>query len=312
MFQVSTVCAQDQNSGAIEAFEAGKSAFAKKQFSEAAESFREAKRLKPSWKLHYNIGQSEAAAKRYGLALEAFEKYLAGGGDEIEQSRQEEVREEIVRLRGMVGFLDVIALEGAVVSIDGVLRGTAPLKGELPVASSKIHVVVALVDGEVVAQQEIQVSGGRTASLNLSGTAQTESSRTETESKNSSDDTRDEPDQPATQTTSDNPVLKTVGWVSVGLGGALLIGGGVTGGLALKKNGELEDKCEPDVCYSDSYSLMEDRDGLATTSTILFVAGGVVAATGVVLLLVSHKKEGATLDVVMAPGPGSVMLTGRF
>jgi Flp pilus assembly protein TadD len=46
------------------AYEEGVSHFESGRFPEAADAFRKAYELKPIWKLLYNIGQSEAAAKR--------------------------------------------------------------------------------------------------------------------------------------------------------------------------------------------------------------------------------------------------------
>ena len=64
-------------------------------YKEAAKAFRRANELKPSWSLLYNIAQSEAAAKNYGPAYEAFEEYLAKGGDDLTDER----RETALRLR---------------------------------------------------------------------------------------------------------------------------------------------------------------------------------------------------------------------
>ena len=77
----------DDMSDALKAFENAKVLFHELKYKEAADSFREAYKLKPNWKLLYNIGQSEAAGKRHGLALQAFESYLSQGGDDIEESR---------------------------------------------------------------------------------------------------------------------------------------------------------------------------------------------------------------------------------
>jgi tetratricopeptide (TPR) repeat protein len=76
-----TARAQKDADPAKAAFAGGSRLFDKGDFPAAAEAFREANRLNPSWKLYYNIGRAEAAAERYGLALEAFEQYLAEGGD---------------------------------------------------------------------------------------------------------------------------------------------------------------------------------------------------------------------------------------
>ena len=72
---------EKKEDAAIQAFERGKYHFERSEFDDAAQAFRLADSLRPNWKIRYNLAQSEAAAKRYGLALEAFEAYLAGGGE---------------------------------------------------------------------------------------------------------------------------------------------------------------------------------------------------------------------------------------
>jgi tetratricopeptide (TPR) repeat protein len=49
----------------------------------AAVAFRAAHSASPNWRLYYNIGQSESAARDFGAALEAFQLYFALGGDEV-------------------------------------------------------------------------------------------------------------------------------------------------------------------------------------------------------------------------------------
>ena len=98
----------------------------------------------------------------------------------------------------------------------------------------------------------------------------------------------------------------------MGLGGALLVGGGITGGLALGKNGDVEKACEDGVCYEDDYGLLDSRDGLATASTVLIVSGGVLAATGIVLLIAGRGGEAQGGSVALLPGPGGLVFRGRF
>ena len=142
--------AEDEQAEA--AFDRGTAAFKEERFDEAVDAFREAYRLRPSWKILYNIGHGEAACKRYGLALDAFEQYLVKGGDEVPLDRQRAVREEIERLQGLVGYLKVIAPEGAMVSVDGVERDAAPLVRELPVAAAVVHAVTATRGGALQAE----------------------------------------------------------------------------------------------------------------------------------------------------------------
>ena len=79
----------------------------------------------------------------------------------------------------------------------------------------------------------------------------------------------------------------------------------------MSKNKELEQDCEDNGCYSSEYGLIDSRDKLATLSTVLFISGGVVAATGATLLIF-FGKEKTQKDVAVFPGLGSVWLTGRF
>jgi tetratricopeptide (TPR) repeat protein len=81
------------------AYGKGRDLFEQGKYVKAAGSFRKAYELKPNWKILYNIGQCEAAAKRHGLALKAFEEYLSRGGDDIPPERKDEVPAEISRLK---------------------------------------------------------------------------------------------------------------------------------------------------------------------------------------------------------------------
>ena len=116
----------------------------------------------------YNIGQCEAAAKRYGLAFEAFEKYLAEGGDEIPEDRRNEVLAELNRLEQMVGSLEIAAPKGALITLNGVERGRAPFPGKLKVVAGILLNVEVTLDGKVIHSDSFKVSRGETAAIALS------------------------------------------------------------------------------------------------------------------------------------------------
>jgi len=101
----------DTNSQARELFEHGIKLYDQGEPRTAAEAFREAYRLRPSYKILFNIGQAEASSGRYGLAMEAFQQYLVKGKDEIPVERRDFVSDEIRRLElfdnGHVGLNDV-------------------------------------------------------------------------------------------------------------------------------------------------------------------------------------------------------------
>jgi hypothetical protein len=90
-------------------------------------------------------------------------------------------------------------------------------------------------------------------------------------------------------------------------GGALLIGGVITGAIALDRAGELRDRCPTNPCAPENESLADEANALATASTTLFVVGGVTTAVGLGWLiygLVSDEStaEHTALTPVLAPG----------
>jgi hypothetical protein len=99
--------------------------------------------------------------------------------------------------------------------------------------------------------------------------------------------------------------------VGIAVGGAGLIVGAITGGIALSKHGALAQTCPNGHCTGqqsaiDSYNLM---GGLSTGG---FVAGGILAATGVVLVIVAPKDAPKEAWIVPAIGPGYAGLRGTF
>jgi hypothetical protein len=106
-------------------------------------------------------------------------------------------------------------------------------------------------------------------------------------------------------------------WVAFGIGGAGLILGGVTGGLALGAHSTLAGECPATNCPSSAQNDLNSYHAYATLSTVGFIVGGVGAVAGVVLLLTAPKGESpppaqAGLRVVPVLGPGSIGAVGQF
>jgi hypothetical protein len=104
--------------------------------------------------------------------------------------------------------------------------------------------------------------------------------------------------------------------------GVLVLGvGGITGGLALGKAGELKDACPQNPCPTENESLADDANMLATVSTVSFIVGGAAAAAGVGWLIWdlttsgSNDEEGPdTAGWRIRPyfGPTAAGLHGQF
>ncbi len=111
---------------------------------------------------------------------------------------------------------------------------------------------------------------------------------------------------------------RILGYTGVGLGGALLIAGGVTGLMAWGKEKSLEENCPDknrcDEAYADD---LESGESLATMSTVFSIAGAAIGVGGVVLILTDstppeRKTAAANKPLTAVIGPASVALRGSF
>ncbi len=287
-------------------FKEGIEHFKRARYDAAAAAFQRANTLKPNWKIQYNIGQSEAAAKRYGLALQSFEKYMAEGGDDIPKIRQAEVIAEILRLRVLVGSLEINAPEGAMVTVDGIERGRTPLTGLLLVAAGVDHRVVVKHLDKILLDRAVNVSGSRSVVFTVEEAAEPAAQEKESIA-------------PPLGDVEEISPLKTSGWVLLGVGAAALVGGVITGAMTASKANELEDKCPKQQCSTTKdLELKDSVDTLALTTDVLLPLGGAIAVTGVVLLIVGYKnpeaQEQRALSIMprFSAGSGGVVLEGRF
>ena len=105
-------------------------------------------------------------------------------------------------------------------------------------------------------------------------------------------------------------VQRTAGWVSIGLGGAGLVLGTVTGIMVLSRKSDLDASgCVDAACYTDQADDVDAMNGLRPISTVGFVIAGVGLAAGVTLLLTAPKQP---QSVSLWLGPSSAALRGRF
>lgn len=104
--------------------------------------------------------------------------------------------------------------------------------------------------------------------------------------------------------------LRTWSWIGVGFGAASLITGSVTGGLALARMSDLDERCPSHVCSSSSErALHDDMTTLATTSNVLIPLGIAAASAGAVGLWLTSPAAGLTS---LRVGPGSITIEGAF
>jgi hypothetical protein len=300
---------------ARDAYDRGVKAFDAGRYVDAAVAFRKAYDLKHSWKIQYNVGQSEAAAKRYGLALDAFEAYLAGGGDDVESARRDEVLAEIQRLRLLVGGIEFEGPAGATVVIDGMERGKLPLGARIRETAGVDHeVVIRAEDGtELLRRTGIRVGSGEVVTVKIAGeeAAPGPSSQAQTAAPQPAGAGPAQPGETA------HGALWTWGWVAIGVGAATAIAGGVTGGMALSKQSDLEGACPGKTCTSEKdLELRDSASALGLVTDILIPVGAAVAVAGAILLIVDRKGGSERATALVTPqigGSGAgLSVEGRF
>ncbi|MCA9525508.1 MAG: PEGA domain-containing protein [Myxococcales bacterium] len=187
------------------------------------------------------------------------------------------------------GELQVVVNVPAEIRLDGRPIGRAPLPGPVPVEVG-LHALEVRPDGGDVYREMVTIEAGRLTETSIDLDAGPGFSL----------------DQ------------RTVSYVVMGVGGAVILGGVVTSILAVGADGDLAD-CRSDATCNHTdreLTLADDVRSQALTTDILLGVGAAVAATGVVLYLIDESPD-ARADtgvprVGLSPTPGGAMAVGSF
>jgi hypothetical protein len=261
---------------------------------------------------------SGRALVKHGQLVEAAERLLeatrlpVSGDTTVQEQAKADAAKELEQLRPRIPNL-VIRVEGGAdvtVSLDG-SDVPASLLGEDRPINPGAHQLIGR-RGNQQQKQDISITEGERKEVTLRLDTVTTSPAAR-------------PPAPATPTSSTSAAgssgggSRTLAFVALGLGGAGLVLGGVTGALALSKKSSLDDDtehCRNDQCV---YAVEDDVGSLRTfrnVSTVGFIAGGALAATGVVLLVTqkspSSTGQRAASQLAFSLGPRSVQMRGSF
>ncbi len=108
---------------------------------------------------------------------------------------------------------------------------------------------------------------------------------------------------------------RTFGFVMLGIGGAALVGAGITGVLTFTTQSDLTTKCPNHICGPDAHDELSMANTVALVSTVSFIAAGVCGVAGLVAILVgkpSAPAQQTSARVVPWILPGSAGLSGTF
>jgi hypothetical protein len=256
------------------------------------------------------------ALAKQGKLLEAADRYaevtrleISKGDEEVQRKAQADAETELESTRTLLPTVTIL--------IDG------PRSAELLLRVDGVEVSSQLV-GEATPlnpgkhQVEVKTAGKlRSRKFTLALGEKRELKFKASEQPNNSVDAS-EPEPPVTPTagpasSSTNETQhtrRTLGWVSMGVGAAGLVAGGVTGALVLAKRDSLDATCRDGHCPTSQVSDVDNYNTLRTISTTTFVVGGVFAAAGIVLVLSQPQAEKPQMALRL--GPTSAHLELRF
>jgi hypothetical protein len=215
-----------------------------------------------------------------------------------------------------------ITVKGAAdarVMLDGVRVPTAALGAKRPVDPGK-HVIRAEATGFAAVEKTLTIAEGKSEPVVLQLSSADAQVTGAPEPRSSAGAPLDSPAEasppPGAETAANAPqrsTRKTIGLVALGVGGAGLVLGAVTGGLAVGKHGELGSACSEGHCPASQQDTIDAYHLMGTLSTVGFIVGGASAATGVILLLTAPRTQPAK-EAKLTPviGPGYLGAEGKF
>jgi hypothetical protein len=186
--------------------------------------------------------------------------------------------------------------EQATVAVDGVSLSAGVLGLPRSVDPGH-HVVTAKTPtGEGKAEADVREGEQKPVEVTVVQTAPPESAETATPPP-----AETETPEPTT-TRSHGP--GTLTWAGIGLAGAGVIAGSVTGLLAMSKKSTLDAECANKICGPSSDSDLNSANLLATISDVAFAASGAGAVVAIVSLIVGHEQS--TAPAAQPPAAGGL------
>jgi hypothetical protein len=290
---------------ALQAYDQGR-------FAEARTQFRRAHELMPTARTLRTIGMCSFNLGDYVDALANLEAAWSDMRKPLTDDQRKHAADLIARSNQKVGRFR-LQLTPARVTL--VVDGRAPtlLNEQELLLEPGHHEIAATATGYQSVQTTLNVDGGDRTTLELHlkplpadaiaaahrelagpGAATSGSSSTEGSS-------------------GDGSLQSTLGFVSLGLGGAGLAAFAVVGALTLGEQSKLHEHCPDRACAPSYHSDVDRYDALKTATTVSLIAGAAFAALGVSLLVFEPEhapSERARLEPVI--GIGSLGLRGRL
>lgn len=303
------------------------------RYEEAYREFITAYSASPSWKILTNLGLSAQMIERNGEAIEAYERFIEEAnalGKKMpadDRAKIPQIEKDLNLLKASSATVTLkVDVDGPVSIVDQRVRSNGSLaintytiknKGPLILKmQSGHHIISAKINGKED-RWETDLSSSATADHGFSlGTASTAPSTSASSAPLAPTASATAPPVDTAPSTSKTSPVRTAGYVTAGVGGALLIGGVITGVLGKSQLSKLQDSCVNNACPASKKSEADSIETKQTLTNVFLIGGGVLAATGVTLIVLGKPKQEntATLHVSpsVAPGLAGVFAGGTF
>ena len=310
----------------------GQDALDKKDFRTAEDRFKRAVRVFDDAKAPVPptllLGYARAAAGNGHLigSQEAYNRVIRTGtppgAPQVFVNAVEDAKKEIdpVSARVPKATITVSGCDNPHVTLDDVAMSNAALGIKRPVDPGS-HTVKATADGCKPGEVTFTVAEGKEADAPIK--LEKSASATVTPPPVNPPPSNPPPGDPVTPPPVTPPpggdtgagggsAQKTLGFVSLGIGGVGLIAGAVTGLLASGKASDLKTVCKDGICGADQQSNIDSYKTLGAISTAGFIVGGVGLAAGLVLIFTAPKSPPKTAWIRPYVGLGQLGAFGQF
>jgi hypothetical protein len=296
---------------ATELFKEGRALVKQGKHAEACEKFKQSQELDPELGTLFNIAQCEEKTGKLASALAAYREVVA---KDTNAERKALAAEYQSKLEPRVPKI-VVQIEqppaSLVVTLDG-STGAKPIDANLPVpVDLGDYTVIARADGYRELSTKVHVtSEGATTTVPVSLAL--------VHGQDNVVVTHEVAPQPAPAPEPSTSHRKRYGYIAMGVGGAALATGVVFGVIANGKWSDAKAVCGGTTCptqmqVDQAQALVADARSSGNLSTGLVVAGGVIAAAGVVLWLTAPADEHAVhVTATATPTSTGFALSGRF
>lgn len=263
-------------------------------FRAALIEFRRAHELAPNYRVLYNIGQTALELQDYAQSLEAFEKYLTEGGNEVPADRRTQVEAEVKRLSNRVANVTVtVNVPGASILVDDIVVATAPLEHPIRIGAGR-HKFSASSSDMTPVSRVVDLAGGESTTVALELVSQQRAAT----------------DPAAAPAPPPEPPSRTPLWVGIGVTSALAVGTAVMGVIAASDKSAFEDELGKYSPTGNRSAISSARDSVQTSALVFDVlAAATIVSAGVTLVIgLTGGSSSSQSSAKARPG----LLSGTF